>query len=99
MEIQRYLTRTVVWRSRTGSDAFGDPLYQEKEIPVRWDAKRELVRNDAGEQVVSNSLVFSGEQVSAGDSLVASDGRSYPVISAAAIADTRGRYSHTESRL
>jgi hypothetical protein len=96
-----YLTRTVTWRKRgEGYDRQGRPLPgEEREISVRWEGNRALVRDAQGEQVVSEALVFCREPVSSGDALVDEEGRDWQVISVSEQYGLDGRISHREVRL
>lgn len=75
-----YLNQTAFWRHVTGRDDFNDPAYAaDQPITVRWEARRRLVRNAQGDQVVSEARVFTEASVEPGDVLVYGS-REWPVI-------------------
>jgi hypothetical protein len=78
--IELYLCHRAIWRRTTGTNEYGEPVVEEKEIQVRWISKRRLVRDRQGQEVVSESLVYTTEPVQPGDTLVYA-GREWPVIS------------------
>lgn len=79
--IEAYLNQRMTVRRRTGVAFNGDPTFQDVlDVPCRWEKSRRLVRNEQGEQVVSETTVFTQEAVSTGDELVDSAGRTWPVV-------------------
>lgn len=74
-----YCNQSVTWRHVTSRDEFNDPNYADQPIKVRWEAKRRLVRNAQGDQVVSEARVYTQAAVEPGDVLVYA-GREWPVI-------------------
>jgi len=75
-----YCNQSVTWRHVTSRDEFSDPSYAaDQPIKVRWEAKRRLVRDGKGDQVVSEARVFTDAAVEPGDVLVYG-GREWPVI-------------------
>lgn len=59
----------VVWKNPS-PDGYGKYTYDSPtEISVRWQDKQELYRNEAGEQVPSEAVVFVGEDLDVGDIL------------------------------
>jgi len=90
-----YLNQTATWHRVTGQDGYGEPTYESKTIPVRWEGKRRLVRDNEGREVVSEARVFCTEAVKPGDELEY-DGRSWPVIAASPIPGLDGEESHKE---
>lgn len=85
--IDIYLGQTIWCRSRTGVDAYGQPVFAAAiQITGRWLEKHLLVRNAQGEQVLSEvSVTLTPEEsVVVGDQLSA-DGVSYLTIIALSV--------------
>lgn len=78
--IGRYLTQSAVWKRVTGRDPYGNPITATTIISVRWEGRRTLVRNAQGEQVISDTQLFTVEPVQPGDIIQDADGREWPVI-------------------
>ncbi len=77
--IEGYLNQRAVWKRKTGSNEYGEPVTKQKTIKVRWEGKRRLVRDNEGREVVSEARVFCMEAVQAED-LLEYGGRAWPVI-------------------
>lgn len=84
--IEGYLNQRAVWKRKTGSNEYGEPVTKQKSIKVRWEGKRRLVRSKDGREVVSEARVFCAEAVQAED-LLEYGGRAWPVI---AVSETPG---------
>ena len=94
-----YLKQTAGLKRYLRSTDTGRAEYAETvEIPCRVQADRRLVRDEKGNQVVSESALYCDERVGPKDVLVV-DEREYPVIRTATKVDLDGRYDHTEVRL
>lgn len=76
--IDAYLNQTAIWKHVTGNNGY-EPTYSESNIKVRWEGKRQLVRNSKGEEVVSEARAFCKEAVGPGD-VINYGGRDWPVI-------------------
>jgi hypothetical protein len=68
---------------------------QPTPIKVRWEAKRRLVRNQQGQEVVSEARVFCVDDVNPGDVLEYS-GRDWPVITVSDAVDLDGQVQYKE---
>ena len=93
--IEGYLNQRVVWKRKTGSNEYGEPVTKQKSIKVRWEGKRRLVRDNEGREVVSEARVFCIEPVKPGDILKYED-RDWPVISVSIVPGLDGSESHRE---
>lgn len=81
--IGTYLTQTVTIHRRTGSDVDGQATYASAVSALaRVQQRKRLIRNEAGEQVVSDMQVFLGPAtaISEGDRITYT-GASYHVLS------------------
>lgn len=68
---RRVRRQDAVWWVRTGTDSFGKPVYADPaDLKVRWTDMAQMFVNDKGEQVVSKSIVFVGEDMRVGDVLM-----------------------------
>jgi hypothetical protein len=77
--IRGYLNQTALWKKVVGQNMYGEPETEEKEIKVRWEGKRRLVRDNEGREVVSEARVFCMGAIKPGD-LLEYNGREWPVI-------------------
>ena len=93
--IEGYLNQRAVWKRKTGSNEYGEPVTRQKTINVRWEGKRRLVRDNQGREVVSEARVFCTEAVKPGDELEF-DGRSWPVIAVSTVPGLDGKENHRE---
>jgi hypothetical protein len=93
--ITGYLNQTATWKRVIGQNMYGEPETEEKEIKVRWEGKRRLVRDNEGREVVSEARVFCTEAVKPGDELEF-DGRSWPVIAVSTVPGLDGAENHRE---
>lgn len=84
--ITGYLNQTAIWHYVTGMNEYGEPSTSSKTIKVRWEGKRRLVRNNEGQEVVSEARAFCVEPVQPGDILQYA-GHDWPVI---AVSETPG---------
>jgi hypothetical protein len=93
--IEGYLNQRAVWKRKTGSNEYGEPVTKQKTIKVRWEGKRRLVRDNEGREVVSEARVFCIEPVKPGDILKYED-RDWPVIAVSTVPGLDGKESHRE---
>ena len=93
--IEGYLNQKAVWKRKTGSNEYGEPVTKQKTIKVRWEGKRRLVRDNEGREVVSEARVFCTEAVKPGDELEF-DGRRWPVIAVSTVPGLDGKENHRE---
>ena len=93
--IEGYLNQRAVWKRKTGSNEYGEPVTKQKTIKVRWEGKRRLVRDNEGREVVSEARVFCIEPVKPGDILKYED-RDWPVISVSIVPGLDGSENHRE---
>ena len=93
--IQDYLNQTATWKRVVGQNMYGEPKTEEKEIKVRWEGKRRLVRDNEGREVVSEARVFCVEPVKPGD-ILEHGGRSWPVIAVSTVPGLDGSENHRE---
>ena len=93
--IEGYLNQRAVWKRKTGSNEYGEPVTRQKTINVRWEGKRRLVRDNQGREVVSEARVFCTEAVKPGDELEF-NGRRWPVIAVSTVPGLDGKENHRE---
>lgn len=93
--IQDYLNQIATWKRVTGQNMYGEPKTEEKEIKVRWEGRRRLVRDKDGQEVVSEAQVFCIEPVKPGDILKYED-RDWPVIAVSIVPGLDGAENHRE---
>ena len=93
--IEGYLNQRAVWKRKTGSNEYGEPVTKQKTISVRWEGKRRLVRDNEGREVVSEARVFCVEPVKPGD-ILKHGGREWPVIAVSTVPGLDGIDSHRE---
>ena len=89
MIMDDYLNQSATIRSKTGTNAFGEPVFTDVPIKCRWEANQKLLRDTQGQQVVSVGRVFTNVAVKPTDLL--NDGsRDWVVISVADMPDLDG---------
>lgn len=68
--IRRYLNQAATWKKVVSVDGYPpQPEEPGTSIKVRWEAKRRLVRNAQGVEVVSEAAAFCLESIAPGDVL------------------------------
>src|SRR5690606_31106115 len=77
--IRGYLRRTALWKRMVSEDGYPPQPAPGTPIPVRWEARRRLVRSPEGQEVVSEARVFCVDPVQPGD-VLEYGGRDWPVI-------------------
>jgi hypothetical protein len=93
--IEGYLNQRAVWKRKIGQNEYGEPETSSKSIKVRWEGKRRLVRDNHGQEVVSEARVFCVEPVKPGDILKYED-REWPVIAVSTVPDLSGKEAYRE---
>jgi hypothetical protein len=96
--IECYLNQTAIWKKVVGQNMYAEPQTESKEIKVRWEGKRRLVRDKEGREVVSEARVFCVEPVKPGD-ILEHGGREWPVIAVSTVPDLDGKESHREAAI
>ena len=102
MRMKRFLNQDAIWLKHTGTSDYGEPTFSEIAIKVRWEGSRRLVRNEKGEEVVSEARVFALDPITKTkqrQDRLKIDGEEFPIISVATHPDRRGRIHHREVRL
>ena len=94
--IEGYLNQRAVWKRKTGSNEYGEPVTKQKTIKVRWEGKRRLVRDKQGQEVVSEALFFCMEDVQPGD-IISFGGKEWTVITVSEIPDLDGQVIYREA--
>ena len=83
--IKNYLNQVAIWKRVTKYNMYGEPEeIEEKEIKVRWEGKRRLVKNNEGREVISEARVFCVDPVQPED-LLAYGGREWRVITVSVV--------------
>ena len=93
--VKDYLNQTATLKITTGYDGYGDPITEERAIPVRWEGKRRLVRDSQGREVISEARFFCLEKVKP-DDIAEYAGAEWRVITVSEIVDLDGNLSHYE---
>ena len=93
--IQDYLNQIATWKRVVGLNMYGEPETEEKTIKVRWEGRRRLVRNNEGQEVVSEARVFCIEPVQPRD-LLEYAGREWPVIAVSTVPGLDGKEAYRE---
>lgn len=93
--IEGYLNQRAVWKRKTGSNEYGEPVTKQKTIKVRWEGKRRLVRDSQGREVISEARFFCFEKVNP-DDIAEYNGHEWKVIAVSEIVDLDGNISHYE---
>lgn len=93
--IADYLNQTATWKRVVGYSPSTDPIYEEKQIRVRWEGKRRLVRNKQGQEVVSEARFFCLEEVQPGD-VIEYGSKEWSVIAVSEVPDLDGNVIYRE---
>ena len=93
--IRCYLNQTAIWKYVIDQNEYGEPEFGSKEIRVRWEGKRRLVRDNEGREVVSEARVFCVEPVKPGD-ILEHGGREWSAIAVSIVPGLDGKESHRE---
>lgn len=54
-----YLNQDVAWETKTGQDFYNEPTYSSTSIKARKEKKRRMVRDAQGEEVISETTVYT----------------------------------------
>ena len=93
------LNQTILYKRRTGVSDTGRPLYEPPvSVPCRLEDDRRLVRNEQGQEVVSESVLFTDFRVYPQDAFEV-DGKDIRVIQVSNKVGLNGQFDHCEVRL
>lgn len=90
-----YLNQTATWKRVVGRNGYGEPVFEESSIKVRWEGRRRLVRNKQGQEVISEARVFCTENVQPGD-VLEYGGKEWPVITVSEMPGVNGKVQFRE---
>lgn len=99
--LELYANQEFGWRHRTGTKDNGTAIFNPARpaapltVKGRIDYKRRLIRNEKGEQVVSEARVLTMSAVDVGD-IVVIGGREWPVLKAGPEFGLLGEELHRE---
>ena len=55
----RNMTQAATYYPPDGQDGFGDPQFGSgQDVMTRWQAKRDLIRDEQGREIVSDAVVY-----------------------------------------
>ena len=91
-----YLNQVAIWKHVIGQNEWGRLTTESKQIKVRWEGKRRLVRNKQGQELISEARFFCLEDVQAGD-LMEYGGREWTVITVSEVVDLDGNLIYREA--
>ncbi len=94
--ISGYLNQTATWKHLVSSDGYPPQPDVGTAIKVRWEARRRLVRNAQGQEVVSEARVYCTEAIQPGD-VLAFGGRDWPVLTVSEAPGLDGRVLYREA--
>ncbi|MGB9613898.1 MAG: hypothetical protein ACPL3B_00120 [Fervidobacterium sp.] len=87
--IQDFLNQTAILKTATGFNEYGEPITDNKIIHIRWEGHRKLVRDNKGNEVVSEARFFTLEPIKPVD-IVEYGGEEWTVITVSGIPDLDG---------
>lgn len=61
------LNQSVTWSMKTGQDKYNEPTYTDSTIAARVEQKNRMARDETGEEVISNTTIFTQAQITAQD--------------------------------
>ena len=64
-----YLNQDVTWNAKTGQTGYAKPIYESSSIKARKEKKRRMVRNAEGEEVISETTVFTQSNIGLEDQI------------------------------
>ncbi len=91
-----YLNQVANWKQMISEDGYPPQPGAPTEIACRWEAKRRLVRNAQGVEVVSEARVFCVANVQPGD-VLEYGGRDWPVIAVSEAVGLNGKTMFREA--
>lgn len=69
--VDRYFPDVCTWWARTSSDGYGGTIFTAPvAVPCRWEDKRTLFVNRAGEEVMSAAIAYVARDMEIGDWLI-----------------------------
>lgn len=93
------MNQYVLYKRRRGYDDTGAPLYDAPvSIPCRIADDRRTVKDESGNEVVSEQVLYTEQRINPADAFVIGR-REIPVIRVSAKESLFGGYDHTEVRL
>lgn len=96
--IEAYLNQNITLKSVTSVNEYNEPVFTTSTIKARFEYDRTMVKNEKGEEVVSEAMLFTTNTIKA-DDVISYDGKDFPIISVANIVGLEGNLSHYEARL
>lgn len=75
-----YFLDNVVLVEKSGSSSWGERTETETTVKARVEYKNKLVRNSAGEQVVSAAMVYMRDRILSPGSRIKIDGVEHPIL-------------------
>jgi len=64
-----YLNQTVTWSAKSGQDKYNKITYSDSSISARKEGRRRMVRNLQGEEVVSETTIYTQSAIGAEDKI------------------------------
>ena len=96
--IELYVNQDITLKKQTSVNEYNEPIFTTSTIKSRFEYDRTLVRNDKGEEIVSEASLFTTTLLTTED-IISYNGKDFPVISVAYIVGLDGNLSHYEARL
>lgn len=94
-----YANQTATWKKRTGVNEYNEPSFAASQtIKCRLEPRLKMVRNREGQEVVSESVLYTESAVSYGD-VITVNGIDFPVINAYPMPRFNGSTAYYEVRL
>lgn len=79
--IEDYVSKVATLRRATGGhDEWGNALYDEVEIRVRWETGNAMTRDLQGNLTVSTARIYTPDPVALDDTIIDLAGREWPVV-------------------
>lgn len=94
--IGAYLQTETVHKRLDAGGLRGSTYKPEQTILTRWTPKQQIVSNEAGQEIASDTAIQTEAIVKVGDLLRDEDGRDWPVVSVAVFYKLDGLESHRE---
>lgn len=93
--IDLYLNQTVTLKTKGAVNEYNEPTYTTSNIKVRFEYKRRMVRNNLGQEVVSEARCFTTTEVNE-DDIITFDGKDWNVLAVEDCVGLEGTISHYE---